>query len=183
MSLKSIFKKNKAVIKFLLLFFGTYIVLALAYQAYLKYGSTDDYHPDYLTHKVAEQSYLVIETLGYETYINKHTHYDAMLIWVRGKPIVRIIEGCNGISVIILFLSFIVAFHKSLKSTLIYIITGSVLIYVLNILRIALLTLGLYFYKDYGDFLHDIVFPLFIYGVVFLLWLIWIKNYKKKQTH
>jgi exosortase family protein XrtF len=180
MDLKSIIKKNKAVIKFLLVFFGTYIILALLYQAYLKYIPWENYYPDYITQKVAEQSYEVIDLLGYETYINKHSRLPQMQLWVREKAVVRIIEGCNSISVIILFLSFIVAFNKGFKKTFLYIVLGSSLIYVLNIIRIALLTLGLYFYPEYRDFMHDIFFPLFIYGVVFFLWLYWIKNYKKK---
>jgi exosortase family protein XrtF len=182
MSLISTIKKNKAVLKFLLVFFGTYIILALLYQAYIKYVTWENYYPDYVTHKVAEQSYHVIDFLGYETYINKNSKLPQMQLWIKDKPVVRIIEGCNGISVIILFLSFIVAFNKGFKKTLLFILFGSVLIYALNVIRIALLTLGLYFYHEYSDFLHDILFPLFIYGVVFLLWVYWVKNYKKSPS-
>lgn len=182
MDIKQTIQKNKAVIRFLLVFFGTYIVLALVYQAYLKYIPWENYYPDYITQKVAEQSYEVIDLLGYDTYINKNPRLPQMQLWIREKAVVRIIEGCNSISVIILFLSFIVAFNKGFKKTLLFILSGSLLIYVLNVIRIALLTLGLYFYPEYRDFLHDIVFPLFIYGVVFLLWLYWIKNYKKKPN-
>lgn len=182
MDLKSVVQKNKAVIKFLLVFFGTYIILALLYQAYIRYIPWENYYPDYITQKVAEQSYHVIDLLGYDTYINKHPRLPQMQLWVNEKAVVRIIEGCNSISVIIMFLSFIVAFKKGFKKTFLFILLGSILIYVLNIIRIALLTLGLYFYPEYRDILHDIVFPLFIYGVVFLLWLYWIKNYKKKTA-
>jgi len=47
----------------------------------------------------------------------------------------------------------------------------------LNIFRIALLTTGLYKYPEYGTFLHDILFPLVIYGVVFLLWVFWVLKF------
>ena len=166
----------------MLVFFGTYIILALLYQAYIKYVTWENYYPDYVTHKVAEQSYHVIDFLGYETYINKNSKLPQMQLWVKEKPVVRIIEGCNSISVIILFLSFIVAFNKGFKKTFLFILFGSLLIYALNVIRIALLTLGLYFYPEYGDFLHDILFPLFIYGVVFSLWLYWVKSYKKSPS-
>jgi hypothetical protein len=40
-------------------------------------------------------------------------------------------------------------------------------------------------YPSSRDFLHDIVFPLFIYGVVFLLWIVWVFKFSghvaKKQ--
>ncbi len=105
-----------------------------------------------------------------------------MVIAINNENVVRVIEGCNSISVIILFLSFVLAFFRGLSSTLVFILIGAVTIYILNIIRVALLVLGLYFYKDYGDFLHDILFPLFIYGVVLLLWLIWIKKYKNETS-
>lgn len=179
MGLKSIIKNNEAVIKFLGLFFGGYIILTLVYQAYLKYLPLENYYPDYITHKVAEQSYEVIKLMGYATFITKDPESPSMLIGINNDYVVRIIEGCNSVSVIILFASFILAFWKTAKSTLIYIFAGCVIIYVINFFRIALLTIALYSYPEYNDLLHDILFPLFIYGVVFLLWLYWIKNYKK----
>jgi exosortase family protein XrtF len=179
MGLKSIIQNNKAVIKFLSLFFGSYIVLTLFYQAYLKYGPSEHYFPDFVTHQVAEQSYSVTKLLGFNTFITKDPNTASMLIGVQNNYVVRVIEGCNSISVIILFLSFIIAFWNGVKYTLIYIFFGSLIIYVFNILRIALLSLALHFYPEYNDILHDILFPLVIYGVVFLLWLFWIKYYKK----
>jgi len=177
--IKALLKKNKAVIKFLLVFFGSYIVLTLIYQAYLKYFPSEQFYPDYITHQVAQQSYNLIDVLGYETYIVKHPRKPSMVLAVKDKYVASIIEGCNGISVIILFLAFIFAFSKGFKQTFIYSSLGILLIYILNLIRIVLLTLGLYFYPQYGDFMHEVLFPLFIYGVVFMLWVLWIRNYKK----
>ena len=181
MGIKSIIKQNKAVVKFLLIFFGSYIILALLYQAYLRFIPFENYHPDYVTHQVAKQSYWIIDALGYETYFVKHPEINNMMLAINDKYVVRIIEGCNSLSVIILFMSFILAFGKGFKKTFLFILFGSILIYVLNLWRIALLTLGLYFYPEYKTLMHDIFFPLFIYGVVFLLWIYWVKNYQKPQ--
>lgn len=182
MGLKRIIKKNKAVVKFLLVFFGSYLILALLYQAYLKYFPSDQFYPDYITHQVAQQSHALIKTLGYEAYIVKHPSNPSMLLAVKDEYVARIIEGCNSVSVIILFLSFVLAFSKGFKETSIFILIGGLLIYSLNLIRIVLLTLGLYFYPQYGDFMHEILFPLFIYGVVFLLWLYWVNKYKKGKA-
>lgn len=179
MGLKAVIQDNKAVIRFLGLFFGSYIVLTLVYQAYLKYLPSESYFPDFITHQVAEQSFQVIKFLGYNTFITKDPNSPSMLIGIENDYIVRIIEGCNSISVIILFIAFILAFWKGPKATLVYIFIGGLLIYLFNVLRVALLTLGLHHYPDYNDLLHNILFPLIIYGFVFLLWLLWIKNYKK----
>ena len=182
MSIKDIIQSNKAVLKFLIVFFGSYTILALLYQGFLKYVSFEGYYPDIITHHVATQSYNVIDLLGFDASIFKDLESPSMVIAINNENVVRVIEGCNSISVIILFLSFVLAFFRGLSSTLVFILIGAVTIYILNIIRVALLVLGLYFYKDYGDFLHDILFPLFIYGVVLLLWLIWIKKYKNETS-
>ena len=42
---------------------------------------------------------------------------------------------------------------------------------------IALLSYALYYYPTYEELLHGTVFPLFIYGVVFLLWVFWVLKF------
>ena len=182
-SLKEIFKKNKAVIKFLVLFIGCYLVLAGFYKLYLFYGSSEEFYPDYITHLVSNQTSSVIEAFGYDSHISKHPNDPSMKLYVNGNYLARIIEGCNSISVLILFVSFIIAFHTKFKPTFLYLIAGSVLIYVMNVVRIALLAIGIYEYPESQEFLHDTAFPAVIYGSVFVLWLIWVKmaaGYKKK---
>jgi exosortase family protein XrtF len=51
------------------------------------------------------------------------------------KYVARIIEGCNAISIIILFISFVVSFSGKLNQHFFF--GGSVLVYVLNV-RIAI---------------------------------------------
>lgn len=63
-----------------------------------------------------------------------------------------------------------------------FIFSGGVLIYVLNVLRVALITIGIFHYPEHTDLLHEILFPLFIYGVVFLLWIVWVKQYQKPNA-
>lgn len=87
----------------------------------------------------------------------------------------RIIEGCNSVSVIILFLSFIIAFAGSAKNTILYGLFGVVLIYVVNVLRIIALTILYHRFPEYQDILHDLFFPAIIYGLTFMLWVTWVK--------
>ncbi|MBZ9652180.1 exosortase family protein XrtF [Psychroflexus montanilacus] len=173
-----IFKKNKAVIKFLGIFFGTYIVFTLGYQFYLDNADSEVYFPEPITHIVALQTESLVNFFGYETKMIP-SHFDpSMRLGIDGKYLVRVVEGCNAVSVIILFLSFILAFKKDWKTTLLFIFAGSVLIYVFNVLRIALLTIGIYEIPKYQELMHGTLFPIFIYGFVFLLWIFWIRNYK-----
>lgn len=175
-----ILKKNKAVIRFLGIFFGVYILLTLLYQVYLDNAQSQIYFPEPITHIVALQTESLISFFGYETKIIP-SHYDpSMRVGINGDYLVRVIEGCNAVSVIILFLAFILAFKKDWKTTLLFIFAGSVLIYAFNVLRIALLTIGIYEIPQYQELMHGTLFPIFIYGFVFLLWIFWIRSYKTK---
>lgn len=160
------------------MFFGTYIVLSLVYQFYLDHASSYDYYPEPITHIVSLHTESLISIFGYETKMIPNAGDPSMLLGLNGKYLVRVVEGCNAVSVIILFLSFILAFKKDWKSTLLFILAGSVLIYAFNVLRIALLTIGIYEIPEHKELMHGTLFPLFIYGFVFLLWILWIRNYK-----
>ncbi len=182
--MKELFKKNKAVIKFLVLFIGCYLLLAGIYKFYLASSTSEVYYPDYITHLVAQQTEELINTLGFTSRIEPHPNDPSMKLYVEESYIARIVEGCNAVSVLILFVSFVIAFHADFKRTLIYLLAGSVIIYVMNILRIALLAIGIYKYPQKGDLLHGTVFPAIIYGSVFILWIVWVKmaaNYKKAE--
>lgn len=102
---------------------------------------------------------------------------------VNGEFVARIIEGCNAASIIILFVSFMLAFSGSIKTTFLFTLVGAVIIYITNILRIALMSIGIYELPQYAHFLHAIAFPLVIYGVVFLLWVLWIIIYTKQSKY
>ena len=113
----------------------------------------------------------------YNAILKPHDSESSIRIYINNVAIVRIVEGCNAMSVMILFAAFIVAFSGKFLQTSLYILFGIFLIHLLNVLRIALLTMGLIYFRAYEHLMHDIVFPLFIYGVVFSLWVIWVNKF------
>jgi exosortase family protein XrtF len=92
------------------------------------------------------------------------------------------VEGCNAISIMILFVAFIFAFYKGLK-TFIFMLAGLILLFIMNLFRIVGLNIVMTDYKQYGKTFHDFVFPAVIYGTVVLLWLIWIKFFALKNEN
>lgn len=135
-----------------------------------------------ITRVVAAHTEDVLNVLGYHVTTENHPEELSVKLIVSGNYTARVIEGCNSISVIILFIAFIIAFPGKLKATLLFSITGAVIIYNVNILRIGFLTMTLYKYPEEQMFLHNILFPLIIYGLVFFLWVVWVNlfsNYKK----
>jgi exosortase family protein XrtF len=126
---------------------------------------------------VANQSKNLLENFGYSTQVIPHPNEPSMKLILEGKYLARVIEGCNGMSIIILFVSFIVAFSGKIKTTVLYLLSGSVLLYVVNLLRIVILSIGLYHYPWRKEELHTVIFPAIIYGMVFLLWMFWVNRF------
>ncbi|MFK5958807.1 MAG: exosortase family protein XrtF [Lutibacter sp.] len=174
-------QSNKTVVLFLIKFFGVYILLFLIYSVYLnKTQSTSGvFACAPITKTVAKQTQYLLNTIGYNSIIEQHTEEVSVKLFVNKKFVARIIEGCNAVSIIILFISFIIAFSSNFKTTFLFIIAGSLLIYYLNIFRITIIAIALYEFPQYQYILHDIIFPLIIYGITFLLWFVWVKKFSK----
>lgn len=177
--MKTLIIKYKSVIKFILTFLIVYGVLSLVYSFYLDASKSGQYYPDFITNLVAKQSENLLKTFGYETNVVPHPNEPSIKVIVEGKYLARVIEGCNGASIIILFVSFIVAFSGKIKTTIIFALSGSVLLYVVNLIRIVVLSIGLYHYPWREAILHSVVFPAIIYGMVFLLWMFWVNRFSK----
>ena len=177
-------KRQRNLVLFLAKFFATYLVLFVIYSFYLQKtqekGAVFVCSP--ITTTVAEQTEWVLNVFGYDATQYQHEEEMSRKLLLNGRYTARVIEGCNSISIIILFLSFVIAFPGRLKMTVIYGIVGSIIIYGINILRIAFLTVMLYKYPYQQTLLHNLVFPAIIYGTTFLLWVVWVQkfsNYKK----
>ncbi len=177
--MKELIVKYRSVIKFILTFLLVYAVLTFSYKLYLDASDGSKYYPDYLTNLVAKQSQSVLQSMGYDATIAKHPDEPSMKLIINKKFVARVVEGCNSVSIIILFISFIIAFAGKFKTTFFYILAGSVLIYAVNLFRIAILSVGLYHYPWRKEILHTVIFPLIIYGMVFLLWMFWVNRFTK----
>jgi exosortase family protein XrtF len=175
--LKKYFTLYKPFLLFLAAFFLTYIVLTFLYQRYL--NGFEENEMDSITIMVSHNTKQVIQLFNDQSYIKKSEIDPYVKLFFNDKYVARIVEGCNAISVIILFISFVVAFSGKLKTTLLFIFGGSLLIYVLNVLRIAALSALIFYFPKQEPFLHGVLFPLYIYGVVFMLWLIWVRNFSR----
>jgi len=164
--------------KFLL----TYLILTLVYKSYLSQYDVQQFEVDSFTQIVANQTRDLMLLFNCDASIAPNIKESAVNIYYNQRSMARIIEGCNGLSVIILFISFVVAFSGKIKPTILFLLGGSLLIHILNVLRIALLCVLMYYYPKQQHLLHDVLFPLFIYGVVFLLWIIWVNKFSKYAT-
>ena len=177
--MKVLIKKYKEVIRFSITFLLVYGILTIAYNLYLSFSDSSKFYPDYMTNLVAKQTNTLLNGIGYETKVLPHPNEPSMKIIINGKFVARVIEGCNAVSIIILFLSFIIAFSGKLKTTILFGLAGAVIIYAFNLIRIGILAVALYHYPMQREVLHHVIFPMLIYGTVFLLWMVWVNRFSK----
>jgi exosortase family protein XrtF len=169
-----ILKKYSAVWIFLLKFFAVYVVGVLLYNNYLSDFTT---HVDGVTSLITEQvAQMFSVTLPEITtcYSNENPIAEIKYFNV---PIVLLIEGCNALSVMILFTAFVVAFKGELVHYLWFIPSGIVVLYIANLVRIYLIGMILLYYPNWVTMAHDFIFPGIIYGTTFILWVLWVKYF------
>ena len=137
-------------------------MLTFIYQNYLNQFNERYFEVDEFTKLVANQSQKTLSLFDNKSFIMPNENESSVKLFYHNKWVARIIEGCNALSVIILFISFVIAFTGKFRQTLLFIIFGSLLIHVFNVLRIALLCMSIFHYPEYEHILHGVIFPLFI---------------------
>lgn len=172
-------KEFKPVLIFLVKFVFIGLVLMALYNVYL-----NQYHkynlPDPYSIFVADCTVSTLNTAGFDagSAIDKKNPW----VWIRMENLwpSYINEGCNAISVMIIFVAFVLAFSKGWIRTLLFVIGGLLIIQLMNIFRIALLNWIFVYHSEYGKIAHDYLFPAIIYGTVVLLWIVWVKYFALK---
>lgn len=174
-------KDFKEILFILLRFLGIWLVLFLMYQLFLNQYKGDI---DAITRFVSDQSAFLLNKTGFETTTKDFPYYETIMFYIKEKPATRMVEGCNAVSVMILFLAFIFAFYKGIK-TIGFAFAGLVILYVLNLFRIYVLNVVVIEYNSLTKPAHDYFFPAIIYGGVVLLWLVWVNQFvlKTDQKH
>jgi exosortase family protein XrtF len=171
-------KDFKPVLGILLRFIIIYLVLIFAYQFYLNQFQNSGLDP--YSRMTVNQVKYIQNALGYKTLFYDDIPNEQVYFHVNGKYVTRMVEGCNALSVIILFLAFVFAFFKGSK-TFLFALGGFAILYLINVLRIVGLNVVMRDYPQYNKLGHDYIFPAIIYGTVVVLWLVWIKFFALKK--
>lgn len=167
----------KEVLLILLRFLGIWLIMFLLYQLYLNQYAD---HIDPYSKLIATQSEALLKKSGYLFTTKDFPQIQTIQFYFEGKPATRFIEGCNAVSVMILFLAFVFAFYKKTE-TFIFAFLGIVLLYFLNLFRILVLNIVVAEQPEWTKVAHDYFFPLLIYGGMVVLWVIWINRYTSKN--
>lgn len=174
-----VIKAYRPALYFLLVFIGLYLLFNTLYGFYIEM-----YYPmaDPLTITISRQvsvllswfyediSFEVLPDLAYSTLRHK------------GIEVINVFEGCNGLNVMIVYLSFLFAFSGKLKSTLYFLWIGITVLYLINLLRVMLLFQVSLHFPQQLYFFHKYFFTGMLYLFVFALWYAWVKRVKREKA-
>lgn len=170
-------KNIKSITRFLIVAVLLYLAWFFLYEAWLRPMGIPD---EFLTRYTAGSSAKLMQFLGYDVHAT-HASFKSTLL-LKSHPLLGVAHECNALVLFVLFSGFIIAFpggrlpHKSG-----YILAGSILIWVINVWRVAMLTLIQIHYPAALNFNHKYTFTILVYGFIFGLWMVWVKKFSPVQ--
>ncbi len=166
------FIKNPTV-RFLFFIFLFYISWYCIYNLWLHPMETMDM---FVIDKSIAVSKWILELFNYNVFTGEDR-----LIGIDGSGGLWVGDNCNGIAMFALFTGFIVAYKGNWKLKIVYILIGILCIELLNIFRLVGLSILDIHSRAWTEFNHTYTFTILIYGFIFLLWILWVNKFSKKQ--
>jgi exosortase/archaeosortase family protein len=167
-------------VKFVLLFLTLFIVFY--YFNIIFFGLTSEgnhynaflaLHLNYivwLRHTLLYCSATLLHWFGYEAITNDTD------ILVAGHGTLKLIYSCLGLGVMSFFCAFVIAYPKKLKAKLIFLISGIIIIQILNVIRFVVLAIFWDKNEDTQIVDHHTLFNILIYIIIAISLYIWIKH-------
>lgn len=105
--------------------------------------------------------------------------YAKAILFKNNKKIISIADGCNGLTLFVLYIGFIIAYPTSIKAKIIYTVAGLFLIVLINILRTTGLAYLAYSYPKFLPFAHHYLYKMITYALIFAIWV----HFTKRQNN
>lgn len=153
------------VVAFVLKALAIFVIWYMLYELWLlPDGSLDEW----LSLNIIGVSAGILELFGADVFtVNR-------IIGIGEFPGIEIVDGCNGIASMGLFIGFILSYPGDFKNRISFCVAGIGIIYLINIIRVITLVLTQAYWPQFFDFTHDYSTTAIFYIVIFLLWMIWV---------
>lgn len=162
---------KKPIIRFLFTILFIYIAWFVIYNLWLHPEETIDL---FIIDTTINVSKFFLESMGYVVFTGTER-----VIGVDGTGGLWIGDNCNGMSLFGLFSGFIIAFPGIWWKKIFFILIGVFLIELLNIFRVICLAILDTHSRAWTEFNHTYTFTIIIYGVIFLMWMVWVNKFSK----
>jgi len=166
-------KEFKPALRFVAIFIAVYLVLNFVYGFWIESVRPS---PDRATILVTQQTSVFLSAIGEDVQGRIDVKTPTVSVLKKGDIVLRVYEGCNGINVMIVFISFLLAFSGGKKKIIWFLPLGLFIIHLANLIRIALLYYVAEYWQSYFYYVHKYLFTAVIYLVVFLLWWVWVEK-------
>ena len=173
-------KDFRPAIWFLAKFIGLYGGLSFIYtKGYLAWFGKD---VDAMSVMVTNHTIWLMKLFGFNVAMFTYPNIARADIFLDNVAAVSVIQGCNGLAVMILFASFVFAFAGDNLRKLYFILAGFLFIHIVNMFRImALSYIAIHFQKQLY-YIQKHFFTTVIYLAVLLLWYLWVTRWATKKT-
>ncbi|WP_046244885.1 exosortase X [Hymenobacter terrenus] len=161
---------NRLLFRFLLVAAGMYLAWFFGYEQWLAHDGRLD---KALCAQITAASMVILQVLGFAATISPGFN---QLLLMNGQPAVVVGAPCNGLVLYALFGGFVLAFPGPWRRKLWFIPAGILLIWVLNVLRVAALALNHHYAHRTVDFNHHYTFTFVVYSCIFGLWMLWARR-------
>ena len=152
--------------RFLLIMAGVYALWLVIYNGWIEPDGRLD---EWISMNVAALGGGLLQLIGTDVIV------EGRIIRVAGSQSLgaNIVDECNALPTLGLFIGFVLAFPGTWKNRLWFIPLGLLLIHLANVLRVAFLVQLQLIRPEWFDFVHLYGTPPFFYLVTFGLWVIW----------
>ncbi|OIP81049.1 MAG: hypothetical protein AUK44_10865 [Porphyromonadaceae bacterium CG2_30_38_12] len=122
----------------------------------------------FMASHVASASYFILHALGSDVQLLTHN-------WLRypNHVNVQIVWSCSGLKQAYIFTCIIAFSHGKFVKKMWFIPLGLVVVYFVNIIRIAAITALIEHHPEQFELLHEHIFKYAFYAFVFALWVWW----------
>lgn len=169
--LQTLFKENPTYL-FVLKGVGIYIVWYIFYDLWiLPNGKVDEL----VSLNIIDVSAGILGLFGFDVYTAFR------VIGIGEAAGIEIVNGCNGLSAIGLFIGFVVAYPGNSTKRLLFLFTGIGVIYLVNVIRVVVLAITQVYWSEFFHFTHDYSTTAIFYIVIFIMWVIW-ANYGGNES-
>lgn len=170
----------KLIILYLLLDYGTTLFIGITTQGGIYIEWLDKYfnYVAWLRHSILSTAKFVMYLLGYETHI--HSTY---ILQIKNGSGVRMVYSCIGYGVLCFWAAFILVNKGKFWFKTKWLISGLIIIFITNVLRVVVLLIALQ-KKMFKPFTldHHTFYNIVAYLIVIGMMLLFLKQLKKQQT-
>ncbi len=172
-SFLSKFLKNRKLSRFFIIAVSLYTCWFMVYEFFIKYHTPVN---EKLISNLVWVSSKIISLFADQIYFSTED-LEMQMVGIDGAHPVWIGGPCNGVSIMVLFAIFIIAFPGPWKQKLWFVPSGMLVIHLINALRIVALAFIQFYAPNYLDFNHNYTFTILVYAIIFGFWMIWVNKF------